>query len=204
MVARMLESAAYYVALFTVVGVPPGIFLWFLIHPFADRWRRVGPAITYLVVTPILIAIGAGIYHVREPLLRTHFGVKAPLMVISTLLLMVGVYIGMLRMRHLTPSLLLGIPELSHEGKAGKLLTEGIYGLVRHPRYLEIGFVLAAIALFVNYLAVYLLLLAYVPVIYLVVLLEERELKARFGDAYETYCRRVPRFVPRLRRRKKT
>jgi protein-S-isoprenylcysteine O-methyltransferase Ste14 len=28
--------------------------------------------------------------------------------------------------------------------------------------------------------------------------LEERELKTRFGEAYERYCRLVPRFVPRL------
>jgi protein-S-isoprenylcysteine O-methyltransferase Ste14 len=28
--------------------------------------------------------------------------------------------------------------------------------------------------------------------------LEERELKVRFGEAYERYCRLVPRFVPRL------
>ncbi len=70
---------------------------------------------------------------------------------------------------------------------------------MRHPRYLEIGFILAAIALFVNYLAVYILLAAYIPVIYLVVLFEERELRGRFGDAYESYCRKVPRFIPKLR-----
>jgi hypothetical protein len=28
---------------------------------------------------------------------------------------------------------------------------------------------------------------------------EERELKARFGAAYDRYCRQVPRFIPRLR-----
>ena len=60
---------------------------------------------------------------------------------------------------------------------------------------------LAAIALAVNYLAVYLLLILYIPVIYLVVVLEERELRERFGIAYDRYCREVPRFIPRLRRR---
>jgi protein-S-isoprenylcysteine O-methyltransferase Ste14 len=34
-----------------------------------------------------------------------------------------------------------------------------------------------------------------------VVRLEERELRERFGTAYEEYCRRVPRFVLKLRPR---
>ena len=36
-----------------------------------------------------------------------------------------------------------------------------------------------------------------VPTLYLIVLLEERELRDRFGEEYEAYCRRVPRFVPK-------
>jgi len=30
-------------------------------------------------------------------------------------------------------------------------------------------------------------------------MLEERELRERFGAEYDAYCRRVPRFLPRLR-----
>jgi protein-S-isoprenylcysteine O-methyltransferase Ste14 len=29
------------------------------------------------------------------------------------------------------------------------------------------------------------------------ILLEEREMRRRFGQAYADYCRRVPRFLPR-------
>jgi protein-S-isoprenylcysteine O-methyltransferase Ste14 len=35
----------------------------------------------------------------------------------------------------------------------------------------------------------------------MVVLLEERELLDRYGPEYAAYTRRVPRFVPRLRRK---
>ena len=51
--------------------------------------------------------------------------------------------------------------------------------------------------LIVNNLAVYLLWLAWMPGIWIVVGFEERELRQRFGPAYDDYCRRVPRFVPR-------
>jgi protein-S-isoprenylcysteine O-methyltransferase Ste14 len=40
-----------------------------------------------------------------------------------------------------------------------------------------------------------------VPGIYLIVLLEERELRDRFGRAYEEYCQGVPCFFPRWRRK---
>ncbi len=98
---------------------------------------------------------------------------------------------------------LVGIPQLAPDPGAGKLVTTGIYAHLRHPRYVQVGLGLAAIALFANYLAVYLTLAAYFPLVYLVVLLEERELRERFGEEYERYSREVPRFVPRLRGRKR-
>jgi protein-S-isoprenylcysteine O-methyltransferase Ste14 len=199
--SKIIETTVYYIALITVVCVPPAIFLWFLIHPFAFFWRRLGALATYLAVIPILVSIGAVIYYFRRPLLRIHFEVSFSLVLIAVFFFAMGVYLGILRMRHLTASMMLGIPEISKTDKPGKLLTEGIYGHVRNPRYLEIGFVLAGIALAVNYLAVYILLITYIPVIYFVVLLEEHELRKRFGAAYDRYCQEVPRFFPRLRRR---
>jgi hypothetical protein len=37
-----------------------------------------------------------------------------------------------------------------------------------------------------------------VPGILVIALLEEKELRDHFGDAYQTYCRAVPRFLPKL------
>ena len=101
--------------------------------------------------------------------------------------------------RQLSISTLVGIPELSQQRK-GRLLREGIYGVVRHPRYLSAGIGMIANALIVNYLGVYALLIAVIPPGYLMLVLEERELLGRFGDAYREYQRNVPRLVPRPRR----
>ena len=91
---------------------------------------------------------------------------------------------------------LVGAPELNAESR-GVLLRDGIFARVRHPRYLGASLGLAATALFANHLGTYLLLAVFLPGIYVVTVLEERELVARFGDAYREYQRRVPRFLPR-------
>ncbi len=66
-----------------------------------------------------------------------------------------------------------------------------------HPRYVAVLLGLVAVALFSNYLALYLLLPIGAAGLYVIVRLEERELVERFGDEYETYRDRVPMFVPR-------
>ena len=64
---------------------------------------------------------------------------------------------------------------------------------------MEILMAVIAYALVSSYLALYLLVLVTIPFGYYTVILEERELRTRFGEEYERYCRRVPRFLPRLR-----
>ena len=76
------------------------------------------------------------------------------------------------------------------------LLSEGIYGKIRHPRYVEALLWVLGYAFIANYLGLYLLFILSIPTVFLIVLLEERELRERFGTEYEDYCRRVPRFVP--------
>lgn len=196
-----METAAYWLALATVVAAPPLVLFWFLVHPFARQWRRLGPARAYPILAAIIVAMMVIISQFRGPLLRIHFGVSGPLTALGIALFLVSFVVGLLRAKHLTPAAVLGLPELSQSGPPGTLVTEGIYAHIRHPRYVQVGLGLAAVALFSNYLAVYVLVATHIPLIYLVVLLEERELRERFGREYEDYCRRVPRFLPRLGRR---
>jgi len=191
-----METAAYYIALIMVVVSPPMICMWFIIHPFAKYWRRKGPAITYIVVV-IFIVIGMFvIFLFREPLMAVHFGVKTPLVVIAGILFAFMLVIGIQLRRYLSIAAMLGLPEISKSG--GKLLTEGIYSHIRHPRYVEVGLGVATTALLCNYLIGYILFFLYIPFIYIVVLIEEKELKDRFGKDYEEYCKKVPRFIPHI------
>jgi len=93
----------------------------------------------------------------------------------------------------------MGVPELSRTDK-GWLLTEGIYARVRNPRYLEfMAFILAYVS-FANFAGTWVLALLVFPATHVLVLMEERELRERFGAEYEAYCRQVPRWIPSRRR----
>lgn len=81
-----------------------------------------------------------------------------------------------------------------------RLITDGVYGLVRHPQYT--GIFLAVFGQLVHWPTIPTLLLAPL-IVYAYVHLarwEERRLIERFGDAYLAYRRDVPMFVPRWRR----
>ena len=197
-----MQTAADWLAAFTIVAVPPFILFWFFVHPFTRGWRKLGPTKAYPIFSVILVAMMVIIYQFRAPLLRVHYGVSWPLTALASVLFLVSLALGLLRTRRLGPAVMLGFPQLSAQDRPGTLITYGIYSYLRHPRYVEAGLGLVSVAFFANYLAVYVIAAAYIPLIYLVVLLEERELRERFGEEYEQYCRRVPRFVPRLIRRK--
>jgi protein-S-isoprenylcysteine O-methyltransferase Ste14 len=186
-----MDTARYIIAVLALACFPPALMLWFAIHPFASFWRRLGPAWTYTILAFPVAAVIAGLILARETLLAIDFGTSYVTIALSVLSLIIGLKIALKRRKHLTASIISGIPELSKKQYPGKLLTEGIYARIRHPRYVEIFFLVLGYSLFTNYLAVYVMVALSVPVIYLIVLLEERELRDRFGTDYDAYCKKV-------------
>ena len=181
--------------------LPPALFFWFLVHPFARFWRRLGAVWTYALVSLPTLALMAGLFLHRDRLLVVDYGFSLWLASVAVVVLVfAGLVTARLR-RQLTTRIRVGLPELSSADEPGRLIAEGIYARIRHPRYVEMTLWMLAYALFANYLAVYVTFALSLPTLYLLVLLEERELRERFGAAYEAYCRRVPRFVPRRRPR---
>jgi len=193
-----MRTARHIVALLVVLAYPPGLLLWVAIHPLAAFWRRLGVVATYAILAVPMALLMFVVYGARHTLLAREFGTN-PLTIGASLVLVVcAATIAWKRRRLLTPAVLVGVPELSSRHYPGRLLTEGIYRRIRHPRYVELVLWVSAYALFANHLAPYVVVLASLPVLMLVVVLEERELRGRFGTEYDEYCRRVPRFVPRL------
>jgi protein-S-isoprenylcysteine O-methyltransferase Ste14 len=82
-----------------------------------------------------------------------------------------------------------------------ELVSSGLFGRTRNPIMAAELSVIWAIALNVASLGVALYAAAITALAHvLVVHVEEPELRARFGPSYDAYCRRVPRWLPRLGR----
>lgn len=194
-----MDDVRYVFAVLTVTFMPPGMAWWLVIHPFVGFWRRVGVRRTLTIMTVLALASVGGLFVVRHALVLTDFGTHPALVALAAVLATVSVWIALRRRKHLTVAVMAGLPELEEGGEGGALITEGIYGVIRHPRYVEIAFGVTAYCVFSNYLGAYLIALATLPILHVVVLLEERELLERFGAAYAAYRDRVPRYIPARR-----
>jgi protein-S-isoprenylcysteine O-methyltransferase Ste14 len=80
-----------------------------------------------------------------------------------------------------------------------RLVTLGPYRVVRNPMYLGAGLALAAAALFYQSYALLAYTVAFGLATHLFVIsYEEPTLRRMFGADYDSYCRRVSRWRPRL------
>jgi len=191
------HSARYVAAIIVIATFPPSILLWLAIHPLASFWRRLGAVWTYVILGLPVLGYMAGVWLLRKTLLVTDLGTNVFTMILAAIAFGAAFLLKRRVVAQLKFAKLAGIPELSKESYPGKLLTEGIYSRIRNPRYIEALLWVISYALFANYLGAYIVVVLSLPLISFVVRLEERELRERFGAAYEEYCRRVPRFVPK-------
>ena len=89
-------------------------------------------------------------------------------------------------------------------GTPNQLIVEGPYRYVRNPVYLAMVIIVVGLSLLYQAWQVsdivrtgFLFAMGHLAVVFL----EEPATRKRFGEAYEDYCRRVPRWLPRLRPR---
>ncbi len=79
------------------------------------------------------------------------------------------------------------------------LVVDGLHGVIRNPIIAAEMMVIWGEALWfssIGFIGYAILLTVFAQ--WVVVRVEEPELSERFGEAYESYCRRVPRWVPRV------
>ena len=113
-------------------------------------------------------------------------------MAISFPFLAVGCWLGIQGVKMITL-------RASETHRTERIVTKGVYSIVRHPQYLGgllshvgITFLLSSLySLIVTPLLTFL--------IYLIAIKEEKELIKEFGEEYLNYKRKVPMLIPKLR-----
>jgi len=195
-----MDHVRYWLGVLAFIVYAPGLFFWFVIHPWARWWRKLGPPRTYIIVFSMLAALGALVFQVRGPLLGRDLGTNWTLIGVSLFLCGIFAWLGLRyarHMSHLSLAIRMGVPELSCAEGRQTLVRDGIYRVVRHPVYLTAAVAGIAFAFVINYLGVYILFVSAFPVLYVITVLEEHELIDRFGEEYRRYQREVPRLIPR-------
>src|SRR5215813_11076091 len=144
----MIDRLRYILAILNLIVIPSGLLFWFLIHPWARWWRSLGLIRSYLIIGLVSFAFGALLFRFRRALLGADLGANWSLVAVALVLYGIMSWLEFKYWKQLSIATLVGIPELSPtEQQKGRLLRKGIYGSVRHPRYLSAGFGVIANAL---------------------------------------------------------
>lgn len=170
---------------------------WFMIHPFAERWRaqRRSP---YRVLLPGWLAMWVGMALITWPwrqvgLYRTDLG-----WIPAALLFVCGLYLYSRSGKNFSAKQLGGLPEVHGGNREQRLVTEGIRARVRHPVYLAHLCEMLAWSLGTG-LAVCFGLTVFAMVAGAVMIrMEDAELEERFGKEHRSYRESVPAVLPRV------
>jgi len=177
------------IVLFLQLPIP---LYWFVVHPHVHFLRRHGNAgyitgllLSWGAVTPCLVIFRRQFFRNNLPPVWE---------IIPGLALIVVEGWIFLRVKHdLGGARLVGATELSG---GGEIVHRGIYAHIRHPRYIGSFFAVLGACLIAGTGIMWTATAVWLLLTLVAIELEEREMRARFGAAYEAYCRRVPRFLP--------
>jgi len=81
-----MDRIRYYLGVVILILVPVGLLYWLIIHGWARWRRRWGPVRTYLIVLPVLAALGVLLFKGRGQLLSVNFGTNWRLIGIALVL----------------------------------------------------------------------------------------------------------------------
>lgn len=186
------------IALFLLWLQLPIPLFWLVVHPAIDFWRRSPRACYYGVGLAAWLTVLVALAAPHAWWLELRF-TEHPLVSLAGAGLVAG-DVWLLRQvkRDVPWRVLVGLPELKpREGTPGRVLTEGIYSRVRHPRYLGMMLTWWGAVLLSGATRLLVLVAAFTLLAMLAIELEERELLRRLGPAYAEYRSKVPRFLPR-------
>ncbi len=170
---------------------------WFMVHPFAERWRARHRS-PYVLLVPLWMAMWVAAALATRPW-RGFLLYRADwTWVAAALLFACGLYIYSQSGKNFSAKQLGGLPEVHGGSREQRLVTDGIRSRVRHPVYLAHLCEMLAWSVGTG-LAVCWGLTAFAAITGAVMIrMEDAELEKRFGDSYRAYRSAVPAVLPRV------
>lgn len=169
---------------------------WLLVHPLVGFWRGRGATLKGVGPLWMLLWIVAGFITYRW---LDRFLYRTPWSLVALVLIGAGLFIYSRARRQFSTDQVLGRAELEPGKHEQRLVTGGIRARVRHPYYLGHLLNLTALTVGSGSVALFALWGFAVATGTVMIVLEERELVARFGDQYRAYQRSVPAVIPAIR-----
>lgn len=202
-------------AIFTLGFLIGGIYatipaFWMLVHPFVHRWRAARVRFKWLgawwgFLWIVAWSIG---WHWRLKTLgfgnfiafvsnKHAYAFPIPIL-FGPIFWACSLYLYSKGGSGLSLSRVIGTHEVEPRSASDQLITTGIYSRTRNPIYLGHTFTLLGWCCATSTLACWGDLVFYLLTLAFMLPMEERELRQRFGPAYDDYCQRVPRLIPRF------
>lgn len=191
----MIGTLFELLALVAIIIWPVIPLFWIPVHGFPKVFRRLG-LLTYIVPAVTWTPLAVFLFSQREFILRHKTGLPPLVVFFGVALLFLGTALQVWTGRLLSLKGLMGMPEVSASVES-RFVTAGPYRIVRHPTYLSHTLMFSGLFFMSGVMAMGLVTLLDLLLITLVVIpLEDRELSARFGPAYDEYRRKVPGIFP--------
>ncbi len=179
----------------SVYGTIP--LFWLVVHPFADRWRKLGRR-TYLFILPVWGGFIAIAFLLMWLFRFAHFYVNGLAWAPAGMCFLLGFSIYWAAFKSFPHTQVSGLAELEPDRHRQQLITTGIRSRVRHPIYLGHLCEILGWCMGTGLIALYMLAAFTIITGGVMIRTEDRELEARFGAAYREYRKRVPAVLFRL------
>jgi protein-S-isoprenylcysteine O-methyltransferase Ste14 len=154
------------------------------------------PSVVIRIVLWLFLIVGGAIYSISKDLNSSYFN--------SISFHIITFILGVILMRFAFRAAATGGKELAQKGREGnlprletnKLVTTGIYSCTRHPMLFGLTLIPISIALILGS-PTFITIVAPIEMIFIIVMvltMEEKECKIKYGDEYIKYSQKVPLF----------
>jgi protein-S-isoprenylcysteine O-methyltransferase Ste14 len=179
----------------SVYGTIP--LFWFAVHPFVERWRLRGRR-SYAFIVPVWGGFIAIAFLLMWPFRSVHFYANWLAWAPAAIFFLLGFSLYRAGLQRFDRIQVSGLAELEPHRHRQQLVTTGIRSRVRHPIYLGHLCEVAGWCIGTGLVALYVLAAFAMITGAVMIRMEDRELEARFGEAFRAYRRKVPGVVPRV------